>query len=114
MLGGEHIRDKVYASCLEVLRKLATCSSWFTRFKVKNMVHVCIQGSKTTNKLKGKYLEGKKQEATYDSQVLSLKCNKQCNGDAFREWNKWSKGWLIYLEGLKHEKRCGWRFRKLT
>ena len=114
MLRGEHIRKKVYASCLEVLRKLATWGSWVRRFKDKNTVRVCIQGSKTTNKLQRKYLEGIKLEATFDTQVPSLKCNKQCNGNAFREWNKWSKGWLTYLEGLKHEKRCGWRFCQLA
>ena len=56
MLGGEHIRKKVCASCLGVLRKLATCSSWVTRFKEKDTVRVCIQGSKSTNKLERKYL----------------------------------------------------------
>ena len=87
MLGGEHIRKKVCASCLGVLRKLATCSSWVTRFKEKDTVRVCIQGSKSTNKLERKYLEGNMLEASYDLQVLSLKCNKQCNGEVFRELN---------------------------
>ena len=99
---------------LDVLRKLATCTFWVKRFKNKTTLRRCIQGSKTTNKLQRKYLEVKQQEHTSDSQLPSLKCNKQSTRDVFREWNKWSKGWLFYLEGLKHEKRCGWRFCKLT
>ena len=82
MLGGGH---KVYVSCLEVLKKQATYNFWVRKFNDKNMLFVCIQGLKTTKKLQRNYLEGKKQEATYDSQVPSLKCNKQCNRDAFRE-----------------------------
>ena len=62
----------------------------------------CIQGSKTRNNTQTRYLENKKQEATYDSGLSSLKRNKQCTRDVFRERNKWSKGWLIYLESLKH------------
>ena len=104
MLGGGH---KVYVSCLEVLKKLATYNFWVRKFNDKNMLFVCIQGLKTTKKLKRKYLEGKKLEATYDSQVPSLKCNKQCNRDVFREWNNLSKWWLIYLEALTHEQMCG-------
>ena len=82
MLGGGH---KVYVSCLEVLKKQATYNFWVRKFNDKNMLFVCIQGLKTTKKLQRNYLEGKKQEATYDSQVPSLKCNKQCNRDVFRE-----------------------------
>ena len=82
MLRSEHIRSKVYASCLEVLRTLATCSFWFRRFKDKSMLHGCIQGSKTTNKLQRRYLEVKKQERTI---LPSLKRKKQCTCDVTRE-----------------------------
>ena len=69
MLGDEHRRSRVYASCLDVLRTVPTCSLWFRGFKDKNTMRGCIQGSKITNKLQRKYLEVKKQETTYDSQV---------------------------------------------
>ena len=69
MLGVENRGSKVYASCLDVLRALATWSLWFRRFKDKNTMRGCIQVSKTTNRLQRNYLEVKKQEATYDSQV---------------------------------------------
>ena len=107
MLGGENRRSKVYASCLDVLRTLATCSLWFRGFKDKNTMHECIQVSKTTNKLQRRYLEVKKREAASDSEVPRLKCNNQCTPDVFREWNKRSKVWRIYLEALHNEKRCG-------
>ena len=51
-----------------------------------------VEGSKTTNNLERRYLEVKKQEATYDSELSSLKRNKQFTRDVFREWNKWSEG----------------------
>ena len=114
MLGGENRRSKVYTSCLEVLRKLGTCSVWVWGLKDKNPLRWCIPGSKTTNKLQRRYFEVKKREATYDSQLSSLKRNKYCTRDVFREWNKWSKGWLIYLDFLKHERKCGWRSCMLT
>ena len=60
--------SKVYASCLDVLRTLATCSLWFRGFKDKKTMRGCIQVSKTTNRLQRNYLEVKTQEATYDSQ----------------------------------------------
>ena len=85
MLGGGQKKNKAYASCSEVLKNLATYNFWVRRFNDKNTLFVFIQDSKTTNKLQRKYLEGKKLEVTYDSQVPSLKCNKQCNRDAFRE-----------------------------
>ena len=47
MLGGGNVRSKVYASCLEVFRTLATCSFWVRGFKDKNTMHECTQGSKT-------------------------------------------------------------------
>ena len=37
VLVGEIRRSKVYASCLDVLRKLATCTFWVRRFK--NKIH---------------------------------------------------------------------------
>ena len=43
--------------------------------KDKNTLCRCIQGSKTRNNLQTKYLEVKKQEATYDSELSSLKRN---------------------------------------
>ena len=55
MLGGGNVRSKVSASCLEVLRTLATCSFWVRGFKDKNTVHECTQGSKTTYKLQRMY-----------------------------------------------------------
>ena len=55
MLGGGNVRSKVYASCLEVLRTLATCSFWVRGFKDKNTMHECTQGSKTTYKLQRMY-----------------------------------------------------------
>ena len=73
MLRGEIRISKVYASCLDVLRKLATCTFWVRQFKNKNTLRRCIQGSKTTNKLQRRYLEVKQQEATCDSQIPSLK-----------------------------------------
>ena len=73
MLVGEIRRSKVYASCLDVLRKLATCTFWVRRFKNKRTLRRCIQGSKTTNKLQRRYLEVKQQESTCDSQVPGLK-----------------------------------------
>ena len=82
MLRSEYIRSKVYASYLEVLRKLATCSFWFRRFKDKSTLRGCIQGSKTINKLQRRYLEVKKQEGTIQP---SLKRNKQCTRDVVRE-----------------------------
>ena len=63
MLEGEHKRSKVYASCLEVLRKLTT---WVRGFKEKIKLRGFVQGSKTTNKLERRYLEVKKQEAIND------------------------------------------------
>ena len=82
MLRSEYIRSKVYGSYLEVLRKLATCSFWFRRFKDKSTLRGCIQGSKTINKLQRRYLEVKKQEGTIQP---SLKRNKQCTRDVVRE-----------------------------
>ena len=64
MVKSEHIRSKVYASGLKVLRKLATCSFSFRKFKDKSTLRGCIQGSKTINKLQRRYLEVKKQEGT--------------------------------------------------
>ena len=55
MLGGGNVRSKVYASCLEVFRTLATCSFWVRGFKDKNTMHECTQGSKTTYKLQRMY-----------------------------------------------------------
>ena len=85
MVGSENRRSKIYASCSEVLRKLATCSFWAGGFKDNRTLCECIQGSETTNKLQRRCLEVKKQEATYESQVASLKCNKECNRDVSRE-----------------------------
>ena len=78
MLRSEYIRSKVYASYLEVLRKLATCSFWFRRFKDKSTLRGCIQGSKTINKLQRRYLKVKKHERII---LPSLKRKKQCTGD---------------------------------
>ena len=46
--------------------------------------------------------------------LSSLKRKKKCKRDVFRQWNQWSKGWLIQLDAKKHEDRCGWIFAKLT
>ena len=46
MLGGEHRRSKVYTSCLEVLRKLETCSFCFKNFKDKKSLRGFIQNNK--------------------------------------------------------------------
>ena len=73
MLGGEHRRSKVYASCLEVLRKLGTYSFCFRGFKVKNTLRRCIQGSKTRNNLQRRYLQIKNEEAAYESQMQNAK-----------------------------------------
>ena len=48
MVGSENRRSKIYASCSEVLRKLATCSFWVGGFKENHTLWGCIQGSKTT------------------------------------------------------------------
>ena len=85
MLGGEHRRSKVYASCLDVLRKLPTCSFCFRGYKDKNTLCRCIQGSKTRNNLQKRYLQITKEEAAYESQISSLKCKKHCTRDVFRE-----------------------------
>ena len=85
MLGGENRTIKVYASSLEVLRKPATCTFWVRRFKNKTTLRRCIQGSKTVNKLQRRYLEVKQHEPTFDSQLPSLKCNKQSTRDVLRE-----------------------------
>ena len=50
MVGSEKRRSKIYASCSEVLRKLATCNFWVGGFKENHTLCGCIQGSKTTNK----------------------------------------------------------------
>ena len=76
MVGSEKRRSKIYASCSEVLRKLATCNFWVGGFKENHTLCGCIQGSKTTNKFQRRCLEVKKQEPTYEPQVVSLKCNK--------------------------------------
>ena len=65
MLRAEHIKSKPYASCLRVLRKLSTCCFWFRGFK--------RQSFKTENNLHTRYLEVKKQEYTYDSELSNLK-----------------------------------------
>ena len=63
---GENRKSKLYASDLEVLRKLATSSVWVRGFKDKIKLRGFAQGPKTTNKLQRKCLEVKKQEATCD------------------------------------------------
>ena len=68
--------SKTYASCSEVLRKLATCGFWVGGFKENHTLCGCIQGSKTTNKLQRRYV--KQQQAIDDQRVPGLKCNKQC------------------------------------
>ena len=85
MLRSEHIRSKVYGSYLEVLRKLATCSFWFRRFKDKSTLRESIQGFKTIRKLQRRYLEVKKQEGTL---LPSLKRKKQYTRDVFSRCNK--------------------------
>ena len=114
MLGGEHRRSKVYASCLDVLRKLPTCSFCFRGYKDKNTLCRCIQGLKRRNNLQKRYLQIKMEEIACESQITSLKCKKHCTRDVFREWNKSSKVRLIYLHVLKHRLTCGWQFFKLT
>ena len=57
------------------------------------------------------YLEVKKQDAFYESKING---SKQGTRDAFREWNNTSMLPLTYLEVLKEEQRCHWRFNKLT
>ena len=57
------------------------------------------------------YLEVKKQDAFYESKING---SKQGTRDAFREWNNTSMFPLTYLEVLKEEQRCHWRFNKLT
>ena len=64
MLGAKYRRSKVYASCLEVLRKLPTWSFCFSGDKDKNTLRRCIQGSKTRNNLQRRYLQIEKQETT--------------------------------------------------
>ena len=46
----------VYASCLGVLKNLATYSFWFTGFKNKNTLHGYIKGLKTSNKTMFRFL----------------------------------------------------------
>ena len=96
------------------LRKLPTCRFRFRGFKDKTTLHGCFKEWKTRNKLLRRCLEVKNLEATYESQISSLKCNNQSTRDVFRELNKPSKVRLLYLEVLKRERRCGWRFCKLT
>ena len=105
MLRDEYVRSKVYASCLRVLRKLATCTFWFRGFKDKKMLHECIKASQTKNKLQKRNLVVEKQEATYESSISRLKCNKHCTEDVFKQLNQSSKVRLIFLEVLKHGQR---------
>ena len=63
---GENRRAKLYASDLEVLRKLATSGVWVRGFKDKIRLRGFAQGSKATNKLQRRCFEVRKQEATYD------------------------------------------------
>ena len=107
MLRDEYIRNTVYESCLWVFRKLATWTFRFRGFKDKKTVPKCIEASQTKNKLRRQYLEVEKQEATYESQISRLKCNKHCTGDVFKQLNQSSKVRLIFLEVLKHAKRRG-------
>ena len=107
MLRGEYIRSKVYASCLRVFRKLVACTFQFRGFKDKKTLHECVEASQTKNKLQRRYLEVEKKEATYESQISRLKCNKHCAGDAFKKLNQSSKVRLIFLEVLKQRQRCG-------
>ena len=70
-------RSKVYASCLEVLRKLATCSFWVRECKEKHRLRGCIQLWKTTNKLQRKYLEAKNRKRLMtDNYPKQLKTQK--------------------------------------
>ena len=105
MLRGEYVRSKVYTSCLRVLRKLAVCTFWFRGFKDKKTLHECVEASQTKTKLQKRYLEVEKQEATYESLISHLKCNKHCTGDVFKQLNQSSKVRLIFLELLKHGQR---------
>ena len=114
MLRDAYIRDKVYASCLWVFRNLATWIFRFRGFKDRKTLRECIEASQTNNKVQRWYLEVEKQEATYESQISRLKCNKHCTGDVFKKLNQSSKVRLIFLEVLKHAKRCGWRFCKVN
>ena len=61
----EHRRCKVYASCLEALRKLSTCCFSLRGYRDKNTIRRCIQGSKTRNNLQKRYLQITKEEAAY-------------------------------------------------
>ena len=63
---GENRKSKLYASDLEVLRKLATSSVWVRGFKDKIKLRGFAQGPKTTNNLQGRCLEVKKQKTTCD------------------------------------------------
>ena len=107
MLRGEYVRSKGYASCLRVLRKLGTWTFRFRVFKDKKTLHECIEASQIKNKLQRRYLEVEKQDATYESQVSRLKCNKHCTGDVFKQLNQSSKVRLIFLEVSKHAKTRG-------
>ena len=94
--------------------KQASYTFLFRGFKDKNTLCWCIKEPKTRNKLKGRYLELKKQEANYESQITGLKCNKECTRHVFRDGNKSSKVRLIYLKISKHGERHGWCFCKQT
>ena len=52
MLRGEHIRRKVYASCLGILKQLAACTFGFRGFKDENTLRRGISTKKKRNKLK--------------------------------------------------------------
>ena len=106
MLRGEYIRSKGYASCLRVFRQLVACTFHFRGFKDKKTLHERIEASQTKNKLQRRYLEVERQEATYESQIPGLKCNKHCTGDAFKKLNQLSKARPIVLEVLRHRQRC--------
>ena len=60
LLRGEHIRSKVYASCVPVLKKSATCSFRFRGFKRQKTV--CAEVFKAP-----------KQEITYREGIYRLK-----------------------------------------
>ena len=62
MLGGEHRRSKVYASCLEVLRKLPTCSFTFRCLKTKTRF--------------ADVFKARKEEITYRKGIYRLKRKK--------------------------------------
>ena len=66
MLKGKDRGCKLYASDLEVLRKLATSSVLIRGFKDKIRLRVFAQGPKTTNNLQRRCLEVKKQKTTYE------------------------------------------------